>query len=174
MLRHVYFHTDSTRQKKSRKRPAPTQEEVAAQVAARIAQLTAPPAATPSPKVKSNAVLGSTKIARLTTKIHRNELEVARLEKEYANAKAALEHEEKIQAATKLSMQLKERCDLLVKKVESGEMTESEVMKERDAIVAEMIPVTQVLTKMAKIPSIVAAVPAVQEFANLSLKEEVD
>ncbi|KAF2431341.1 hypothetical protein EJ08DRAFT_183733 [Tothia fuscella] len=160
-----------------RKKPALTQDDVQAQIAARIAQLTAPPAATsaaPSPKVKSNAVLNSTKIARLTTKIARNELEVARLEREYADAKAALEHEEKIQAATRLSMQLKERCDLLVKKVEKGEMTEAEVTKERDAIVAEMVPVSQVLTKLAKIPRVVAAVPAVQEFARMSLKEELD
>jgi hypothetical protein len=137
--------------------------------------LTEPPSFSPTaPKVKSNAVLNSTKIARLTTKIARNETEVARLEKQYAKAKAALEHEEKIQAATQLSMELKERCDALVKKIESGAMTEAEVLKERDAIVAEMIPVGQVLTTLAKVPGGLAVAPVLREFEKLGLKEQTD
>jgi hypothetical protein len=110
----------------------------------------------------------------LTTKIARNEVEVARLEKQYAEAKAALEHEEKIQAATKLSMDLKERCDALVKKIESGTTTEAEVMVERDAIVAEMIPVGQVLTTLAKIPGAGDVAPVLREFQKLGLNEQLD
>jgi hypothetical protein len=122
-----------------------------------------------APKVKSNAVLNSTKIARLTTKIARNEVEVARLEKQYAEAKAALEHEGKIQTATKLSMELKERCDALVKKIESGATTEAEVMVERDAIVAEMIPVGQVLNTLAELPGGGDVAPVLREFQMLGL-----
>lgn len=120
--------------------------------------------------MKSNAVLNSTKISRLTTKIARNELEVARLEKEYAEAKAALEHEEKIQEASKLSLELKERCDALVKKVESGEMTEAEVLKERDAIVKEMLPVSQALTSLASVPGFKVS-SALKKFTEVSLKD---
>jgi hypothetical protein len=119
-------------------------------------------------------VLNSTKIARLTTKIAKNEIEVARLEKQYAEAKAALEHEEKIQAATQLSMELKERCDALVKKIESGALTEADVLRERDAIVAEMIPVGKVLTTLAKVPGGATVTPVLREFEKLGLKEQTD
>jgi DNA repair exonuclease SbcCD ATPase subunit len=89
--------TDLPLQRRPKPKPAATQEEIAAQIAQRIAQLSAKPAATapqqPSVKVKSIAELRSTKIARLTTKIAVNEAEIARLEREYAAAKDRLDRE---------------------------------------------------------------------------------
>lgn len=98
---HCLREAASPKKPKTRRKPKPkppaTQEEIAAQVAARIAQLSAKPSVAasqpPSVKVKSIAELRSTKIARLTTKIAVNEAEIARLEREYAAAKQRLDHE---------------------------------------------------------------------------------
>ncbi|KIW04825.1 uncharacterized protein PV09_04009 [Verruconis gallopava] len=84
--------------RKAKSKTPMSQEEIAAQIAARIAQLSVSPNDAhlqPSVKVKSIAELRSTKIARLTTQIAANEAEIARLEREYALAKERLDRETK-------------------------------------------------------------------------------
>jgi hypothetical protein len=124
--------------------------------------------------VKSNAVLNSTKYARLTTNIARKKIEVAGLRQDYAEVKAALRHEQEILAATELSMELKERCDALVEKIENGTTTEAEVIVERDAIVAQMVPVGKALITLAKVPGGGDVAPVLLEFQKLSLKKQAD
>jgi len=99
--------TDFSPQRKPKLKalPALTPDQIAAQVAARIAELSAPtPKASPSVKVKSHAELQSSKIARLTTKIAVTEVEIERLKREQVKAQEAVQKSLEMQKTAALAI----------------------------------------------------------------------
>lgn len=94
-------------QRKLKPKPVPslTPDQIAAQVSARITELSAPRLkALPSVKVKSHAELQSSKIARLTTKIAVTEVEIERLKKEQSKAQEAVQKSLEIQKSAALAI----------------------------------------------------------------------
>lgn len=93
------------RKPKQKSIPSLTPDQIAAQVSARIAQLSQPvPKTTPSVKVKSHAELQSSKIARLTTKIAVTEVEIQRLKREQMKAQEAVQRSLEVQRSAALAI----------------------------------------------------------------------
>ncbi|QDS77794.1 hypothetical protein FKW77_005528 [Venturia effusa] len=107
------------RKPKLKNPPSITPDQLAAQVSARIAELSHPPPKTPpSVKVKSHAELQSSKIARLTTKIAVTEVEIQRLKREQVKAQNAVQRSLEEQRSAALA--ILERRAVLEKAIREG------------------------------------------------------
>ncbi|TLD27467.1 hypothetical protein E2P81_ATG10755 [Venturia nashicola] len=129
---------EQRRKPKPRSLPSLTTDQIAAQVSARIAELSHPtPKTIPSVKVKTHAELQSSKIARLTTKIAVTEGEIQRLKRKQVKAQEAVQRSLEVQRSAALA--IRERRVALEKAIQkNGEWNGGVDYKEVEALREEL------------------------------------